>query len=392
MMKIAKRLISSINMNKSMLYILLLQSFILIFVISAFKAAKFTISIKEDFYLTGKSEEDYRELHKLGLSCLNQSNSPYGYHDIPFHTVKERNDEYKRLLKLTVEARKYPTHSWLGYNGPWIEDVWISTFCCDKSIEEFGPYIPVFVPWVNIYKKDKHNYQKLVKPYLDMLKPDFLYITVAHSDYGIEGCVSTWDAVPPNLLIISPSGKGHVPIFLHTAEQKVVDPLPRNNTILFIGRFKRHKRIKIVRTFQKYFKNNISVFTQKVDDWMSLYRSFDLILSPRGNARGCFRSTEILQMGLIPILAFDDFLWVPYLNSSFPWKDIGFYLLSKNVKEFVHVVNKLTPERIKFMRETIKKYRNSHFTMNGTINQIRLFMKYGFKKSDLRCDHYYPTN
>lgn len=332
------------------------------------------------------------ELHQLGLLCLKQSNSTYGYHDIPFHSQEERNEEYHRLLNLTKEARLYPTHSWAGYDGPWIEDVWISTFCCNKSITEFGPYIPVFVPWLNIYKKKKHQYQKLVEPYFKMLKPDFLYITVAQSSYGIEGSVSTWNAVPPNILIISPSGKGHIPIFLHTREQQLVDPLPKKNTILFIGKLKRMNRLKIVRIFQNFFKENISVFTQKVANWSDMYRSYDLILSPRGNGRGCFRTTETLELGLIPILAFDDHLWVPYMNSSFPWKDIGFYLLSKDVEQFVDVVNKLTPERIEFMRKTIRKYRDSHITMNGTINQIGLFMKYGYAKSDLRCDKYYPTN
>lgn len=379
---------------KSLICIIVIQSIILLMChIYYFKTiAKFTIKTKSFIDLPTEFEDKYFKLHKLGLACLNNSNSPYGYHDVPFHSIEERFEEYQRILKLTTEARKYPTHSWLGYDGPWIEDVWISTFCCNKSILEFGPYIPVFVPWLNIYKKDKHHYQELVEPYFKMLKPDFLYITIAHSDYGIEGNTTIWNAVPPNLLIISPSGKGHIPIFLHTAEQPLVEPLPKNNTILFIGRFKRHKRIKIVKTFKKYFKNNISVFTQKITDWVTLYRSFDLILSPRGNARGCFRTTEILQMGLIPILAFDDYIWVPYLNSSFPWKDIGFYLLSKDVKKFVNVVNKLTPERIKFMRKTIRKYRESHFTMNGTINQIRMFMKDGYEKSDLRCDKYYPTN
>lgn len=338
------------------------------------------------------NESIYYQLHDLGLSCLKQSNSTYGYHDIPYHTREERNIEYRRILNLTVESRKYPTHSWLGFDGPWIEDIWISTFCCSKDISEFGPYIPVFVPWLNIYKKGKQRYSKHIIPYFNMLKPDFLYITVIQSDYGIEGNFSPLKNVPPNLLIISASGKGHIPVLLFMREHSVVDPLPRNNSILFIGSLKRKARRSIVKKFKKIFGKNITVFSDKVEDWMSLYRSFDMILSPRGNARGCFRTSEVLQMGLIPILAFDDHLWVPYMNSSLPWNDIGFYLLSNEIEKFVDVVNKLTPERINFMRKTVRKYRDSHFTMNGTMNQISLFMKYGYQKSDLRCDKYYTTN
>lgn len=338
------------------------------------------------------TESNYFQLHNLGLKCLKQSNSTYGYHHIPYHTKDERNKEYHRILNLTITAREYPMHSWLGYNGPWIEDVWISTFCCNKDISEFGPYVPLFVPWLNIYKKSKYGYKKNASPYLQILKPDFLYITVVQSDYGIEGKYSIINSVPPNLLIISPSGKGHIPVLLFMKEQSLVDPLPRNNSVLFIGNIKRPARRKILRNFRKFLGTKIKVITEKVADWRTLYRSYDMILSPRGNARGCFRSSEILQMGFIPILAFDDHLWVPYMNSGLPWKDIGFYLLPGDVEGFADVVNKMTPERVRYMRSNVRKYRDSHFTMNGTINQIGLFMKYGYRRSDLRCDYYYSTN
>lgn len=379
-------------MNYIFCFILISYQIILIFQYKVVRSNQYRLFTSYIKLLTSFEMISYQELHQLGLSCLKQSNSPYGYHDIPFHTIEERNQEYLRLLNLTISARKYPTHSWDGYNGPWTEDVWISTFCCNKNISEFGPYIPVFVPWLNIFKKKRKIYKNITQIYFKMLKKDFLYITVSQSSYGIEGSTKTWDAVPPNLLIIAPSGRGHIPIFLHKGEQQIAEPLPKNNTILFIGKLKRIKRNLIVKNFQKFFKENITVFHEKVEDWQNLYRRYDLILSPRGNGRGCFRTTETLLMGLIPILAFDDFLWVPYLNSSFPWKDIGFYLLPKDVEQFVNVVNKLTPERINFMRKTIVKYRDSHVTMNGTMNQIRLFMKYGYKKSDLRCDKYHPTN
>lgn len=372
------------NYNINVLIILIIYSFQIILL------AQYNLNIF--FKLHFGTENIYYQLHDLGLKCLKESNSVYGYNHIPYHTKEERYTEYIRLLNLTVKARQYPIHSWLGFNGPWIEDVWISTFCCSKDISEFGPYIPVFIPWLNIYKRGKGKYSKRATSYLNMLKPDFLYITVVQSDYGIEGNISPLQNVPSNLLIISPSGKGHIPTLLYMKEQNFVDPLPKNNTILFIGNLKRHKRYKIVKNFQKFFGNKISVFTEKVEDWKSLYRSYDLILSPRGNARGCFRTSEVLLMGLIPILAFDDHLWVPYLNSSLPWNDIGFYLLSKDVDKLVDVVNKLTPERISFMRNSVRKYRDSHFTMNATMNQISLFMKYGYKKSDLRCDRYYSTN
>jgi hypothetical protein len=95
-------------------------------------------------------------------------------------------------------------------------------------------------------------------------------------------------------------------------------------------------------------------------------------------------------MGLIPILAFQKRLWVPYLNSSLPWNDIGFYTVNADVEKFVKVVDGLTKERLEFMRKTVRKYRDSHFTIEGTIRQIAGFLQGGYEKSDLRCDTFYP--
>jgi hypothetical protein len=46
-----------------------------------------------------------------------------------------------------------------------------------------------------------------------MMKPQYIYITFSLSDDGIEGCN---DFIPSlsNLLLLSPGGKGHIPMLL----------------------------------------------------------------------------------------------------------------------------------------------------------------------------------
>jgi hypothetical protein len=112
-----------------------------------------------------------------------------------------------------------------------VEDVWISTFCCGRDIDDFGPFIPLFVPWVNIFRV--HNYTKtgnntcpdFIRPLFREIRPDFVYITVNYNDSGMEGMRTLNPDVPWNILVLSSSGRGHVPILLHFREQAPVKPL-----------------------------------------------------------------------------------------------------------------------------------------------------------------------
>jgi hypothetical protein len=218
-----------------------------------------------------------------------------------------------------------------------------------------------------------------------------LYATVNANDYGMEGMRYANPDVPWNILIFSASGRGHIPILYHYKPQPPVTALPKVNDLIFLGKLDRIGRIRIIKTYEQYFGSRITA-QPKIKNWIRAYREHSLILSPRGNARGAFRTAEVLQMGLIPVLAFQKHLWVPYLNSTLPWHDIGFYTVNADVMSFVGVVDALTPERLEFMRATVRKYRDSHFTIEATIRQVAAFLKWGYAQSDLRCDTVYGSS
>jgi hypothetical protein len=94
---------------------------------------------------------------------------------------------------------------------------------------------------------------------------------------------------------------------------------------------------------------------------------------------------------LVPCLGFEQNKWVPYLNSTLPWDDIGFHAVKSEIPDLVPKILGLTEERLAFMRQTVRKYRDSHFTIEATIRQIGLFLKYGYTRSDLRCGQFYPS-
>lgn len=364
-----------------------LTFYAIIFFIGLLISNYFSCKFPENKHWT-KWINNITELHEMVMKCMKDAKSPYGFKYIKLHSKEERIAEYKRILNVTSYYRSWPPKRWSHYRGPWIEDAWISHFCCESDISRFGPFIPLFITWFNIFKRDKNNYQTHLQKILSFLRKDFVYITVSSNDLGIEGLYKRYSTpLPQNLFVISASGKGHVPCLMHLQDIYPVSFLPQKYSIVFAGKLTRWQRKRIVNESTHYLGKIF--YSNRTSDWLLKYRQSGLIMSPRGYARGCFRTAEILQLGMIPVMIFDDYPWVPYMNSSFPWKDVGFIYLRKEIPQMAKMVKEISQKRINFMRSVILKYRNSHFTLNATLNQIDMFMKYGFAMSDLRCTQFY---
>ncbi|KAK8878490.1 hypothetical protein M9Y10_005265 [Tritrichomonas musculus] len=364
--------------------------YIVIYFVGLFFSHIFSRTFQENSHWI-KWINNITELHEMVMKCMKDADSPYGFKYLKLHSEKERITEYHRILNATAYYRTWPPKRWSHYRGPWIEDSWISYFCCERPISAFGPFIPLFITWFNIFKRDKPNYQTHLKKILKELKKDFVYITVSSNDLGVEGLYKGHSTpLPQNLFVISASGKGHVPCLMHLKDIYPVSFLPQKYAMAFAGKLTRWQRKRILNESKTLLGNLL--YSNRTSDWLLRYRQSGLIMSPRGYARGCFRTAEIFQLGMVPVMIFDDFPWVPYWNSSFPWKDVGFVYLRKEIPQMAKMVKEISQKRIKFMRSVILKYRNSHFTLNATLKQIEMFMKYGFAMSDLRCTQFYKQS
>jgi hypothetical protein len=208
-------------------------------------------------------------------------------------------------------------------------------------------------------------------------------------DFGLDHMVPWFfgRAVPPNLLILSSSSHGNVPIPEMHNIFSVVKPLTPVRRFIFLGNLGNHK---IRKKMDHWFKNNFGheYYSGSSRNWVEEYRRSEIILSPRGNSRGCFRHYEILQMGLVPLIINDNKDWLPYKNSSLPWDDMIFMSSYAKLDNIKLLIANVSSEKISKMRETILRYRESHFTYEGIMNQVKLFMNSWDLESDLRCDVY----
>merc|ERR1711879_575826 len=80
----------------------------------------------------------------------------------------------------------------------------------------FGPYIPIFMPWVDIWvlnPTNRYHYPAgMMEALKRVLRPGVPYITVSQNDHGLLARSSIKMADIPNVLVLSAGGYGHVPV------------------------------------------------------------------------------------------------------------------------------------------------------------------------------------
>jgi hypothetical protein len=333
-------------------------------------------------------ELENERILNLAIDCLKNSQSPYQFQNIFLHSSEARRIHYFEILNKTKHLLYPKPHCYVDYCGPWIENYWRDAFI-DKPYESFGPFIPIFAQWTDHMHLFGYNLRKLYRHhcfFFSLMKPEFLYITVQQNDRGLETSPNKWKKMPPNLLILSTTPRGHIPIPYLKKELQPVEILQPKRKFIFMGSETHIIRKKIL----EFFLANFSDFFEYVTDknWTHEYQQSEIILSPRGFSRACFRTYEILQLGMIPYIISNLHDWLPYENTKINWSEIAFFSSLNELFEQTRKILKISPVQLLHMRQKILAFRNSHFTFQAVINHISLFMTSGFNKSDLRCSQY----
>lgn len=129
----------------------------------------------------------------------------------------------------------FPPHAWAGYWGPWIENWWIKNFSQrwfqrangTKLHDIFGPFIPIFVPWVDLAVRQKAYPKGMVDMLKSKMRPNVLYITVSQHDLGVfKGAKGSNFPQLHNLFVLSSGGYGHVALPLLKQPEKPLVEAP----------------------------------------------------------------------------------------------------------------------------------------------------------------------
>jgi hypothetical protein len=176
----------------------------------------------------------------LGRKCLRKSGSPYGYRQILHTRGRIATPSIAAFTPSSSSTASTSPRSGSA-GGPWLEDLWIARYCCNRTRDAVYRFH-------NFTKKVNNIYPRYSRPLFQQLKPHFLYVAVNATDYGMDGMRRVNSDVPWNILILSASGRGHIPVMLHHKSQPPVDALPKKNDIIFLEKQGRQPRIRALDT------------------------------------------------------------------------------------------------------------------------------------------------
>ena len=335
---------------------------------------------------------------KIAFSCLQRTTPSLKRLEYPSDADLHLN-EIRLALAPWAQHGSHKAHSYGGYGGPWIENRWITHFetiyqenktACASHI--FGPFIPIFIPWTDHWVNKMH-YQDLLDRLSDVLRPNVPYITVSQNDEGLPGGYKFDLNRFPNLLVLSAGGYGHIPIPLLKQQEKKRNQertmSQRSSLLSFAGslgtaplREEMHNYLSAVDHSRINNGSNVTtVYTYyKGEKWRDTMLSSQLSMCPRGFGRTSFRLTEALQMGLIPVYVYSDVAWVPYADL---FTQIGFKTNMTSISQLIDELLETPVTKLEQMEEHVSILAKSHFSPEGILHQIGLFMT--GKENDLRC-------
>jgi len=135
----------------------------------------------------------------------------------------DAEQHFEELKKITAEFRHYPLHRYAGYEGPWLENIFIQRFL-DKPLSYFNGFIPIFIQWIDGQILRGHHFDNVHKALNQHLRSGVTYLAVSRGDVGL-GKIGV---AHPNILVLSAGGFGRAPVPLVKGEVTYIHPSTRS--------------------------------------------------------------------------------------------------------------------------------------------------------------------
>eukprot|EP00930_Biecheleria_cincta_P059449 TRINITY_DN45184_c0_g1_i1.p1 TRINITY_DN45184_c0_g1~~TRINITY_DN45184_c0_g1_i1.p1 ORF type:complete len:563 (-),score=77.26 TRINITY_DN45184_c0_g1_i1:155-1843(-) len=329
------------------------------------------------------------------LACLRMTTPSLG--DFVYPSDAEAHFlEVNRSASKHLKRHKY--HCAAGYCGPWVENYWIHYFSAlwnnrgpgTRLHDIFGPYIPILVPWVDVWVNSGYHFPPgIIEDVRRVLRPNALYITVAQNDEGLLARHKLKMADIPNVLVLSAGGYGHVPLPLLKATEPLINSefTSRKYFVSYMGSFghapKGMRGTMKARVMEWAKKSKLNIKLDTADNWRHVMADTKVSLTPRGFGRSAYHIAETIQMGFVPIYVWMDTPWIPY-EELWTEEKIGFMTDCNGLKDLLTRIA-ANESRLLQMEQRIRSLRESHFLPEGVMDQISRFMTGRSGGGDLRC-------
>jgi hypothetical protein len=309
---------------------------------------------------------------------------------IDWQFPQDAQQHFEEILKVTEPYRQVSVHDYAGYQGPWIENMFISKFM-HLPLHKYHGLIPIFVQWIDSQILRGKLFGNINSALDGVLRPNVLYLAVSQGDAGLSFIGTSH----PNILVMSAGGFGHIPIPLIKSEL-AAQPQPTHFDfdVGFYGNAGQNPRQTMLpyvgtRTAELGLTYNQA----QGKDWLIDMNRTKYNLAPRGYGRSSFRFAECIQMGRMPVFMFDDMPWLPYARTNISAETFGFVARvsgdGNTLPETLSALHNTTDVEYRHKLANLL-YVRSHYTYRGVFRQIMMFLHdpFGNEGGHLRCTYH----
>lgn len=288
----------------------------------------------------------------------------------PINTTEARL-HFEFLRNVTREYWTVKRPPYRDCYGPFLENEFIRRY--GHKPLSFFPMIPIFMPWFALWKFSNggQKYHSIVKSILSELRSDYLYFTISESDYGFTGGGPGNGYLPSNVLVFSTSGMGHVAIpwlqgNIRPPKKRKIDHL-----VSFCGNPRSSiQRKEILEVARASFGSDM--FEYRGSDWARVSANSIFGFSPRGIAVGTYRTSELIRLETIPIIATDKIHWLPY-HPILNWSEFAILTDVNEMPRTASIVRTLAPDDLVLMRKRLHEVHSEYFSWSGVFRRLEMF-------------------
>ena len=247
-----------------------------------------------------------------------------------------------------------PPHSNSGYDGPWVENNFYNYWISHRgNFDTTLVYLPIF--WTDVCVQYPDMY-KTIETFLQTLDTSLQYFTVIQNSNGFDSL-----KIPENLsLTLFAAGTNAYP------SKYTIHPIPllkkelrfhegkRNTLVSFAGTVKGFSDYKGIRSKMVALMVEYGWKLYSGSQWEQVMGDSTFSLCPRGWGPTSFRLFECIQNGSIPIIIWDDTLFLPY---DLDWASFCVILHADDIETLGDVIKEISPEKIREMQNNMTAVR-----------------------------------
>lgn len=208
---------------------------------------------------------------------------------VDWHFPDDALEHFEKILEITDPFRHISVHEYAGYEGPWIENMFISKFM-SVPLHKYRGVIPIFVQWIDSQILRGRLFNNILNELNKVLRPNVIYLAISQGDVGL-GMIGR---AHPNILAMSAGGYGHVVIPLVKGE---IELMPHReefeNDVAFFGNPRQPPRPSMLPEMQEIAKTlGLRFKLAQGPTWLEDMNATKFNLAPRGYGRSSFRFAE----------------------------------------------------------------------------------------------------